>query len=557
VATTYAYNAKNQLLNISTINNAGTTLVSFAYTLTPTGNRTKIVEHDGVTRNYAYDSLYRLTDEHVRQGTAPDAPTAWRNQFAYDPVGNRLEQLRQTENGTPQPVVYTYDERDRLLTENGISGPVTYGWDANGNQTAKSGTDGATYTWDIENRLVRVELAGGTVVVHTYDAHGTRVITATTPAGGSPKVVDYLVDTTGLSQVVAETHAGLLTTYYARGADLLAALRPEPADTSSLAARYLLAEGIGTVRAIADQGGTATDRYSVEAFGRQLAHVGEDANTYLMAGESVDPTVGLYYNRARWLDPAEGRFLSVDPFRGDTTDPRTLNHFGYAGAQPTLLVDPTGEFFDIGLGALMSVAMIGPISFRPFFGMNLISFAKLSGPKRAAISRASENVLGCSGEGDCGREIIGKLERSNFDFDLFKTYLRFGISAYDGTKTVARINGAVYPNVYSAREFLRPFKLPEDATVKQVFAATSTSGGRIQALTSLAFKSQLTTFFRPEAIGDDKTTFGLLFHEALHGFGAWMGASGFDDAGLKATLGIPLSKPSHEISVLIRQYCYR
>ena len=110
------------------MNNAGTTLVSFAYTLAPTGNRTKIVEHDGVTRNYAYDSLYRLTDEHVKQGTAPDAPTAWRNQFAYDPVGNRLEQLRQTEDATPQPVVYTYDDRDRLLTENGISGPVTYGW---------------------------------------------------------------------------------------------------------------------------------------------------------------------------------------------------------------------------------------------------------------------------------------------------------------------------------------------------------------------------------------------------------------------------------------------
>ena len=221
VATTYAYNARNQLLNISTVNNAGTTLVSFAYTLAPTGNRTKIVEQDGVTRNYAYDNLYRLTDENVKQGTLPDAPTAWRNQFAYDPVGNRLEQLRQTEDATPQPVVYTYDERDRLLTENGISGPVTYGWDANGNQTAKSGADGATYAWDIENRLVRVELVGGTVVEHAYDADGARVRAATTPATGPPTIVDHLVDTLGLSQVVAESDdANRLVGYHVRGADL-------------------------------------------------------------------------------------------------------------------------------------------------------------------------------------------------------------------------------------------------------------------------------------------------------------------------------------------------
>jgi RHS repeat-associated protein len=361
VATTYAYNAKNQLLNISTVNNAGTTLVSFAYTLAPTGNRTKIVEHDGVTRNYAYDNLYRLTDEHVKQGTAPDAPTAWRNQFAYDPVGNRLEQLRQTENGTPQPVVYTYDDRDRLLTENGIAGPVTYGWDANGNQTAKSGVDGATYTWDIENRLVRVEVVDGTVLEHTYDADGARIGVRTSLPTGSSTAINQLVDTQGaLSHVVAETDQTIgLTAYLVRGADLFATLRPTGGELSNLLAGYFHTEGLGSTRALTDVLGNVSDRYDLEAFGSLLDHQGDDPNPYLFAGEAIDRSLGWYFNRARWVQPALGTFSSTDPFMGRLEDPSSLHRFTYARANPSDLTDPTGE--DIA-GLMVATAMIGIVS---------------------------------------------------------------------------------------------------------------------------------------------------------------------------------------------------
>ncbi len=352
VATTYAYNAKNQLLNISTVNNAGTTLVSFAYTLAPTGNRTKIVEHDGITRNYAYDNLYRLTDEHVRQGTAPDAPTAWRNQFAYDPVGNRLEQLRQTENGTPQPVVYTYDERDRLLTENGISGPVTYGWDANGNQTAKSGADGATYTWNIENRLVRVELVGGTIVEHDYDVDGTRIRTRTNSLIGPPAQEEYLVDPwhhtswnggLRLSQVIAEAvETGEFTAFHVRGDDLLATLRPAIGDAARLVPRHFHAEGIGTVRAVSDESGAGVDRYSFEAFGALAAQSSDDSNAYLFAGEARDRTSGLDYFRSRWLDPQTARFEGADTFFGHLMRPTSLHKYKYSLNNPVDYADPSG-----------------------------------------------------------------------------------------------------------------------------------------------------------------------------------------------------------------------
>ena len=371
VATTYAYNAKNQLLNISTINNAGTTLVSFAYTLAPTGNRTKITEHDGVTRNYVYDNLYRLTDEHVRNGVAPDAPTAWRNGFIYDPVGNRTQQNRQIESGTPQPVVYDYDTRDRLLTENGPS-PVDYGWDQNGNQISKSGTDGATYAWDFENRLTRVVLANGTTIDHVYDVDGVRVRTTTTPSSGPPQVVDYLVDpwhqtsVAGrglvLSQVVAETDAtDTLTAYHVRGDDLLATLRPDLGNPTTFVAKYFHAEGIGTIRALTDEQGNVTDRYTLEAFGTLLSHEGDDPNAYLFAGEPLDPNSGFYYNRARWLDPNAGRFASVDPFGGSVSEPTSLHRYLYVGGHPEDGTDPTGLYEGL-TGLAISFAVNGIVN---------------------------------------------------------------------------------------------------------------------------------------------------------------------------------------------------
>jgi RHS repeat-associated protein len=356
VLTSYTYDTLNRLRNLVAISTATSQLVvSFAYALGPAGNRTQIVEHDGTTRDYQYDALYRLTDEHVTLAGA----TRWRNGFVYDPVGNRQRQDRIETSGSQRVVTYGYDERDRLLNE--ASGDSTlYGWDENGNQISKSGPLGAGYEWDFENRLTKVTLVNGTVVEHAYDPDGTRVRTTTTPSGGPAEVVDYLVDTSELSQVVAESNnAGAVTALHVRGDDLLATLRPNAAPpgpgVEPWVARFFHAEGIGSARALTDGLGGVSDRYDFEAFGELIAHQGEDLNAYLFAGESLDPNSGLYYLRARWMEPRAGRFASTDPFAGDDAEPPSLHRYTYAFASPTLNVDPTGLFAGGGLTELTVV----------------------------------------------------------------------------------------------------------------------------------------------------------------------------------------------------------
>jgi len=61
------------------------------------------------------------------------------------------------------------------------------------------------------------------------------------------------------------------------------------------------------------------------------------------SGEQYDSDLGLYYLRARYYNPATGRFMSRDPLDGNTTDPRTLRKYLYVGGDPVNGIDPRGR----------------------------------------------------------------------------------------------------------------------------------------------------------------------------------------------------------------------
>ena len=329
-STSYVYDDLNRLTNLTTTGPVGT-IQSYDFTLGPAGNRTQVNEADGTARAYDTDNLYRLSLETVTDSVGA---LVYQKTFDYDDVGNRKTQIT-TGFGTGS-VAYSYDDRDRLLTET----TATNAYDDNGNLTSESGE--ATYTWDFEDRLIRVDQTDGTVVEHFYDTDGVRVQTTATPIGGSATVTDFLVDTSGqLSHVVAESDGGgTFISYYVRGDDLLSVVRPAEQ-------RHFHADGLGSIRTLTDKTGAVTDSYTYTAFGEQLSHVGTDMQPYQFAGEPFDPNLGFYYNRARWLDAGSGRFLGMDPFDAAPTDPASIHRYLYTAARPVDFVDPTGLFFGV------------------------------------------------------------------------------------------------------------------------------------------------------------------------------------------------------------------
>ncbi len=64
------------------------------------------------------------------------------------------------------------------------------------------------------------------------------------------------------------------------------------------------------------------------------------------------------YLRARYYDPAIGRFLSRDPLPGAMWDPGSQNAYAYAGNNPVTRADPTGMCFIIGCILIIAAAAL-------------------------------------------------------------------------------------------------------------------------------------------------------------------------------------------------------
>ena len=105
-----------------------------------------------------------------------------------------------------------------------------------------------------------------------------------------------------------------------------------------------LYDGHGNVRGLLNEEGTLTDTYSYNAYGELTGKTGETENHYLYTGEYYDGMSGLYYLRARYMNPETGTFLSMDTYQGYLYEPVTLHKYLYANGNPVKYRDPSGMF---------------------------------------------------------------------------------------------------------------------------------------------------------------------------------------------------------------------
>jgi RHS repeat-associated protein len=232
-------------------------------------------------------------------------------------------------------------------------------------------------TYNVENRIVERESSDGRHIEIVYDGDGNRV---SKTADGI--TVYYLVDAnnlTGYAQVMEElvtNHVGALVVdrVYTYGLDLISQYKYESGPGSPYwDVSYYGYDGHGNVRFLTDSDGNITDTYDYDAFGtltgRQVLDpsiglVPVDAsneslvtqNHYLYCAEQFNPDLGLYFLRARYMDPERGRFWTMDVWEGVIQDPRTLHKYLYVNANPVDYVDP------LGLVTLQENMVVGTIT---------------------------------------------------------------------------------------------------------------------------------------------------------------------------------------------------
>jgi RHS repeat-associated protein len=75
-----------------------------------------------------------------------------------------------------------------------------------------------------------------------------------------------------------------------------------------------------------------------------MATAGTFSDVVGYRGERLDTVLGQYYSRARLYDPRSGRFMAMDPFGGNTSNPLSLHKYHYAHLNPINALDPSGLF---------------------------------------------------------------------------------------------------------------------------------------------------------------------------------------------------------------------
>ena len=322
-------------------------------------------------REHEYDSLGRLTATEI--AAQPDGDPV-RNEYTYDPVGNRLS-MTEGDNVTE----YTYNSLDQLtcttVTEDGAMASETESvYDKNGNlisQETESNNDGVTetetkeHTYDPNNMMIGCTISQeGTISVNQscmYDGDGQRTYKADGDdntryyyMGGNvlytesdvaiqPEEGDGDGDGAGSDgdeEDPVETKITSFNILSPEGGVIASGREAEDSDEYFIYNKDVRGS---TTNIISDEGACAAN-YTYTDFGETSA--GGDTEFYneiCYTGGIYDESTGEYYLNARYYDPADGRFTTQDSYRGENTDDGTWNLYTYCGNAPLSYVDPSGH----------------------------------------------------------------------------------------------------------------------------------------------------------------------------------------------------------------------
>ena len=381
VTTTYTYNKANLVTGmVNTLLNADgedVVISEFAYTYYADGNqRTKtetLLGGDPVTTTYVYDGLGRLTAETKGE----DSIT-----YTYDANGNRIGMNR---NGTV--TTYAYDANNRLLSET-VGGETTaYTYDANGN-TLTAGDK--TYTYNDRGQQTGYS-NGTTTASYAYNPSGLRKAKT---VGGSTKYFVY----NGMN-IVYE--------YSESVADGVAYFYGLNRTHNSEGEIYVYNAHGDVVQLVKDNAVVVS--YTYDAFGNLTSQIGESDNPFLYCGEYFDAETQTYYLRARYYNPANGRFTQQDAWAFmDASDPLSLNLYAYCCNNPVMYVDPSGHWIHLAIGAAIGGLVAATVSVVGQLIENKGDFSKIDGVKvlTATVAGAVSGLVASTGVGLVGQIVI-------------------------------------------------------------------------------------------------------------------------------------------------------
>jgi RHS repeat-associated protein len=280
-----------------------------------------------ISATYSYDNYNRLTQS---AGSGTGSSTYG---YTYDGDGNMI---RETVGFVP--FTYTYSPSDSLCwgligaSSNSClsppSGANTYTYDNNGNQTGSSSGEAISYN-SVNQSTSMTSPSGGTAVSMAYT--GTDSTERTT--AGPTTIANSIFG-------VAESTTSGTNTFFTRNAN-------GRLDHITIGGTVYFPyyDGAGSLAGLFDTSGNTAGTYTYDPYGGTTVTSGSVAlsNPFRFKGGYQDST-GFYKFGTRYYNSTTASWTQADANQGTIQNPRTVNKFVYAGADPVNNVDPTGKF---------------------------------------------------------------------------------------------------------------------------------------------------------------------------------------------------------------------
>ena len=319
--------------------------------------------------------------------------------------------------------LYNYNSSNELTS----SSLGSYSYDNNGNTL--SDPNGRTYVWDFENRLTSVFVPGTGTVTFKYDPFGRRI------QKSSPlRIANFVYS--GRTVAAEIDSLGNATARYAQGPRI-----DEPlAESSANVTSYYEQDGLGSITSLGTASGSLANSYVYSAFGGLVSSTGTVANPISYTGREFDSEVGLHYYRARYYDPAVGRFVSQDPagiIRGG------INPYKYVGNDPHNFSDPSGlckvdiRFWQLGPGWYHAyIVLTSPDGSQYYFR---------AGPSAGGPSSGTTGQLGSGSSGSSSGSASGSSNSSQSSNSSSPGASPKGGGGYDPWGALTAQGGAYLP----------------------------------------------------------------------------------------------------------------